>query len=212
MKMDVLKQKYEGILAFYNEYTKLNNLLRTGWVMRHVPAERLESVAEHTLQVVMLAHTFAYELGLMDIDMTKLAPMAFLHDLAETVVGDISAIYVNTEEDKRRKHEAEMHSIKNILAHLSPEVAAYYYSLWDEFERKETPTSKFLFQVDKVDAVMKSSNYSEEYNRPELFQEFYQTEVDRKRFEEGPLKDFFNYLKERQYVPGREYIKEPKQI
>lgn len=205
--MESLKQKYEGIIAFYSEYTKLNSLLRTGWVMRHVPAERLESVSDHTLQVVMLAHTFIYELGLTDIDMNKLAPMAFLHDLAEIIVGDISVIHVNTEEDRRRKHEAEMHAIKKILAHLSPEIADYYFSLWDEFERKETSTSKFLFQVDKVDAVMKSSNYSEEYNMPELFQEFHQTEIDRNRFQDGPLKDFFNYLKERQYVPGREYIK-----
>jgi len=58
--MNSLKQKYEGILAFYKQYTKLNELLRTGWVMRHVPAERLESVSDHTLQVVMLAHTFVY--------------------------------------------------------------------------------------------------------------------------------------------------------
>ncbi len=208
--MKNLKQKYDGILSFYNEYTKLNQLLRTGWVMRNVPAERLESVSDHTLQVVMLSHTFVYELGLPDIDMSKLAPMSFLHDLAEIIVGDISVIHVNTDEDRRRKHEAEMHAIKNILAHLSPKVAAYYYSLWDEFERKETPTAQFLFQVDKVDAVMKSANYSEEYNRPKLFQEFYQTEVDRKRFQDGPLKDFFEYLKEREYVPGREYIKKPE--
>lgn len=205
--MESLKQKYEGIIAFYGEYTKLNSLLRTGWVMRHVPAERLESVSDHTLQVVMLSHTFVYELGLTDIDMNKLAPMAFLHDLAEVVVGDISVVHVNTEEDRRRKHEAEMHAIKKILAHLSPEVAAYYFSLWMEFEERKTPTSKFLFQVDKVDAVMKSSNYSEEYNMPELFQEFHQTEIDRNRFQDGPLKDFFEYLKEREYVPGREYIK-----
>ncbi len=79
-----------------------------------------------------------------------------------------------------------------------------------EFEEKKTPTAQFLFQVDKVDAVMKSANYSEEYSMPELFQEFYQTEVDRKRFEDGPLKDFFDYLKEREYVPGREYIKKPE--
>ncbi len=208
--MNSLKQKYEGILTFYKQYTKLNELLRTGWVMRHVPAERLESVSDHTLQVVMLAHTFVYELGLTDIDMNKLAPMAFLHDLAETIVGDISVIHVNTEEDRKRKHEAEMSAIKNILASLSPEVATYYFSLWMEFEEKKTPTAQFLFQVDKVDAVMKSSNYSEEYGMPELFQEFYQTEVDRKRFEDGPLKDFFDYLKEREYVPGREYIKKPE--
>lgn len=208
--MATLNEKYEGILAFYKQYTKLNELLRTGWVMRHVPAKHLESAADHTLQVVMLAHTFVYELGITDIDMSKLAPMAFLHDLAETIVGDISIIHVNTEEDRRRKHEAEMSAIKKILAHLSPEVAAYYFSLWMEFEEKETPTAKFLFQVDKIDAVMKSENYSEEYGMPELFQEFHQTEIDRNRFQDGPLKDFFAYLKERQNVSSREYIKKPQ--
>ncbi len=208
--MNTLKEKYEGIISFYQEYTKLNNLLRTGWVMRNVPAERLESVSDHTLQVVMLAHTFVYELGLTDIDMTKLAPMAFLHDLAEIIVGDIPVIHVNTEADKRRKHEAELCAIKKILMHLSPEVAAYYFSLWNEFEERKTPTAQFLFQVDKVDAVMKASNYGDTYDMPNLFPEFHNTEIEKNRFQDGPLKDFFEYLKDRKYVPGREYIKNPQ--
>ena len=58
----ILIHKYENIENFYNVYLKLQDIKRTGWVMRNVPAEKLETVADHTLQVVVLATTLCHEI------------------------------------------------------------------------------------------------------------------------------------------------------
>ncbi len=49
-------EKYKNILNFYSEYIKLEQVLRKGWLMCNVPADRIESVADHTLQLIMLAN------------------------------------------------------------------------------------------------------------------------------------------------------------
>lgn len=187
---------YEGIFSFYQQYTKLMELERTGWLLRKVPAKRLESVADHTLQVTVLANTFVQELKLQNIDIGRLSVMCFLHDLAKIVVGDIPAIQVHTKEEYERKHDLENEAMQNILSTLQEETATYYYHLWLEFEERKTETSQLAFQVDKLDAVMKARQYSETYHMPELFKEFYETEEEKKHFESGPLSGFFKYLKE----------------
>ncbi len=195
MKMAESKT-FDGILSFYEQYIQLSELLRTGWVVRKVPAERLESVADHTLQVLMLAHTFVREFEIPNIDLNELTIMCLFHDLAETIIGDIPVIYVNTEEEKKQKHAAEEKALKALLSSLSEKTADEYYQAWLAFEKRETPTAKLAYQVDKIDAIMRAKHYSNIYKRPELFEEFYETDVRKNIFVDGPLKPFFEYLKE----------------
>ena len=49
-------ERYKNVLKFYKDYIKLEQVLRKGWLMRNVPADRIESVADHTLQLIMLAN------------------------------------------------------------------------------------------------------------------------------------------------------------
>src|SRR5699024_6183194 len=100
----------------------------------NVPAKRLESVSDHTLKVGMLASLITRELNLKEIDLTKLLEMAFIHDLGEIKIGDISTTEIKTEEDKRNKHEKELSAVTEILSVLSPEIKEHYLSLWLEFE------------------------------------------------------------------------------
>ena len=44
------------------KYIKLEEILRKGWLMRNVSAERIESVADHTLQLIMLGSILTKEL------------------------------------------------------------------------------------------------------------------------------------------------------
>ena len=59
------------IIKFYEKYNELEQIIRTGWMQRNVPAERLESVSDHTLKVGMLASLITRELNLTDINLTK---------------------------------------------------------------------------------------------------------------------------------------------
>ena len=169
----------------------MEHVRRAGWVIRNVPAERLESVADHTLQVMMLGATFCHELNL-DFDISKIAEMSFIHDIGEVIIGDISEIDKNYDDKKKLEQEA----VLKMLSTLSKETQEHYFALWLEMEQRETPLAKFVYQVDKIDAVMKAKKYSIDYSMPELFDEFYNHQVSKGTFDEGPLKEIFESLKE----------------
>ena len=78
---------YDNIINFYKEYIKLEQIIRKGWIMRNIPVDRLESVADHTLQLLMLASVITKELNI-DIDLKKLMEMLLIHDLGEIIIGD----------------------------------------------------------------------------------------------------------------------------
>ena len=182
-------EKYKNVLNFYSQYIQLEQVLRKGWLMRNVPAERIESVADHTLQVLLLSSIITKEFNIK-VDEYKLMEMLLIHDLGEAKIGDISEV----EEDRENKKAKEGEEVKVLLENLSDESEQYYYSLWLEMERRNTPLSKFAYLLDKIDAVIKAGVYEEEYDMQGLFEEFYSFQEQRETFKNTQLEDFFEYL------------------
>lgn len=179
----------ESIEEFYRVINKLEQIKRTGWVIRNVPAERLESVADHTLQVIILAITLNHELNL-GFNIARIAQMGFIHDIGEALIGDIPAV----DPDYRKKKELESEAVKKALSTLSEDTAELYYMYWLEFESKATKDAEFLYQVDKMDALLKAKEYAKSHNMPGLFEEFYNWEKEKGTFDDGPLKEMFDIL------------------
>lgn len=182
-------EKYNNILNFYKEYIKLEQIIRKGWLMRNVPAERLESVADHTLQLIMLSNIIVKELKLK-IDMTKLTEMILIHDLGEIIIGDISEV----EEDRKNKKSKESAAVKSVLNNLSDEHANYYYLLWSEMENQDSELARFALLIDKIDAVIKSGIYEEQYKLEGLFEEFSTWQKQKGTFDNSELEDFFTFI------------------
>ena len=179
----------KDINILYDAINKLEQLERTGWVALGVPAKRLESVADHTLQVVILAVSLQYELKL-NFDISKMVQMCFIHDIGESIVGDVA----DTDIDFNKRKEIEREKTIEFLKSL-PESMSIFLELWIECEERKTDLAKFIHQVDKIDAIIKAKKYSEEYNMPELFNEFYNTTVNRGTCSCGPLKEVFEQIK-----------------
>lgn len=183
--------KYENIINFYEEYIKIEQVIRKGWLMREVPSPRLESVGDHTLQLMMLASIITKELGI-EVDLKKLMELLLIHDIGEAIIGDISDV----EKDANIKKLKEKEAVKNILSNLNNINANYYYQLWLEMESKETDLAKFAYSLDKIDAVIKAGIYEKEYNINGLFGEFYSFQVQRGTFNNNVLEEFFIFLKD----------------
>ncbi len=183
------------IIRFYEKYNELEQIIRTGWIQSNVPAKRLESVSDHTLKVGMLASLITRELNLKEIDLTKLLEMAFIHDLGEIKIGDISTTEIKTAKDKQSKYEKELAAVTEILSVLSPEIKEHYLSLWLEFESQNTKEAILLKQIDKLDAILKSHMYESTYNIKGLFDEFYNYNPNNLLNKE-PLGDVYQQLPE----------------
>lgn len=185
-------EQYNNILNFYKEYIKLEQIIRKGWLMRSVPAKRLESVGDHTLQLMMLASVLTKEFGIT-IDTNRLMEMLLVHDLGEVVIGDISEV----EENHNLKNVKEAEAVKKLLDNLSKESANYYYGLWNEMENQNTEMAHFAYLLDKIDAVIKADIYEEQFDLDGLFEEFYEFQKAKGTFNNSILEDFYLYINSR---------------
>ena len=134
---------------------KLKNVIRTGWINWNVKRERIESVAEHVYGVQMLAIAMKSEYQ-YDIDIMKVILMIAIHELGESVIGDITMFQMSNEEKEAIEHEA----VHNILGGLldGEEIEALFL----EFDEHKTKEAIFAYQCDKLECDLQSKLYDEE--------------------------------------------------
>lgn len=80
----------------------------------NVRRDRLESVAEHVYGVQMLAIAMKSEYS-YDIDIMKVILMLAVHELGETVIGDLTQFDISKEEKEIIENEAVSKILSGIL-------------------------------------------------------------------------------------------------
>ena len=147
--------KEEKVINYYVLCNKLKNLVRTGWVDWKVKRERLESVAEHIYGVQMLAIAIKSEYQ-YDVDIMKVICMLAIHELGETIIGDLTRFQISREEKEKIEHEA----VHNILGSLID--GEQIESLFLEFDSHKTKEALFAYQCDKLECDIQSKLYDQE--------------------------------------------------
>ena len=147
--------KEENVIKYYVLCNKLKNVIRTGWKDWKVQRERIESVAEHIFGVQMLAIAMKSEFE-YDIDIMKVIYMLAIHELGETVIGDLTQFQIDKDEKEKIEHEA----VHKILASLID--GAKIEALFLEFDAHETPEAKFAYQCDKLECDIQCKLYDQE--------------------------------------------------
>ena len=145
----------ENVVNYYVLCNKLKNVIRTGWINWNVKRNRLESVAEHVYGVQMLAIAMKSEYK-YDVDIMKVIYMLAIHELGETVIGDLTQFQIGKEEKEKIEHEA----VHNILSSLLDK--EQIESLFLEFDAHITKESLFAYQCDKLDCDIQSKLYDQE--------------------------------------------------
>ena len=147
--------KEENVIKYYVICNRLKNVIRTGWKTWHVKRERIESVAEHIFGVQMLAIAMKSEYQ-YDIDLLKVIFMLAIHELGETVIGDLTQFQVSKSEKEQMEHEAVHKILKGLLDCNQIE------SLFLEFDAHATKEAIFAYQCDKLECDLQSKLYDEE--------------------------------------------------
>ena len=148
--------KAESVIKFYVLCTRLKKLIRTGWKDWNVKAERVESVAEHVYGVQMLALAMYSEYK-YDIDIEKVIYMLAVHELEETIIGDLTFLQISSQDKVKLGHEA----IDKILADLlsGNEIKELIY----EFDERKTPEALFAYHCDKLECDLQCKLYDEDH-------------------------------------------------
>lgn len=183
--------KFDNILDFYLLATKLKTMIRSGWNENHwnIKADRLESIAEHVYGTCILAIAINSEFP-HDININKVLKMLILHEIGETIIGDITPTDGITPEEKERlEHEA----MAKVLEPLSEKEELLKLLL--EFDEHKTPESLFAARIDKMEANIQAKVYQEKGLYDQNYWDSFVNSVPRlkKLHEDGVENKMFNY-------------------
>ncbi len=148
--------KEQKILNYYVLCNKLKNIIRTGWKDWNVQRERIESIAEHVYGVQMLAIAMKSEYE-YDIDLERVIFMLAVHELGETIIGDLTQFQISKSEKEKIEHEA----VHNILQGLLD--GKIIEELFLEFDERKTKESLFAYQCDKLECDLQCKLYDQEH-------------------------------------------------
>ncbi|MBR1884522.1 MAG: HD domain-containing protein [Clostridia bacterium] len=148
--------KESKVVNFYVLCNKLKNVIRKGYLDWNVQLERIESVAEHVYGTEMLAIAMFSEFN-YDIDLYKVILMLAIHELEETVIGDLTHFEISAEEKKERGHAA----VTKILEPLK--LGDYLEEIIFEFDERKTKEAIFAFYCDKMECDLQVKLYDEKH-------------------------------------------------
>lgn len=143
-----------ALRLFLNAH-RLKRTPRAGWVMRGVA--NAESVADHSFSVAFISLTLA-ELVDQPLDKAKLLTIALLHDLPESVVGDLPTPAV-AYFPSGAKPKAEERVLIELLRCLP--CAEQWLAWWQEFENGTSAEGRLVRDADRLDMLIQAHVYEQ---------------------------------------------------
>lgn len=144
-----------------------------------------ESIADHMYRMSILA--MALPPHTVNID--KCVKIAAVHDIAESLVGDITPFGGVS---KAEKHRRELESIDYLLNLVKPYNETFAHDLkelWLDYENIRCPEALYIKDIDKFEMIQQAWDYEQEYGLKYDLSEFYDSRKAIKTKEVGELCD-----------------------
>lgn len=147
--MKITENRLEKQIQFIVEIDKLKTVARRTLLI--TDPSRYENSAEHSWHIAVAALILSEYAEKDDIDILCVLKMLLIHDLVEIDAGDT---YCHDEEGNRNKAEREKSAADRIFSLLPPDQSEEFRELWNEFEARETPESRFCAVVDRLQPLL----------------------------------------------------------
>jgi len=168
----------EEIITLMTNVELLKILERTGWNLAGISTSRKESVAEHSYGVILTALLISHHLQYkgVNIDLEKILIMAILHDIQESITGDIPRTQENEQncEFMQRKRELERGAIHRILDVANGQYD-HFIDLWEEYSEGKSLESRIVRGADILDMILHARKLEISINDPRKLDQFYQS-------------------------------------
>ncbi len=121
---------------------------------------RGESIADHMYRMAMMTMLAPPSL-VARIDRDRCIKMCLVHDMAESLVGDITPVDGVPRTEKHAREAATMDFLaKRLLPNVDGGAAGReIQEVWDEYEKSETLESKFVHDIDKMELLFQMVEY-----------------------------------------------------
>ena len=131
----------------------LKTIHREGW-KENLQINYPESVADHSYSVSVMSMILA---DLEGLNTEKIIKMALLHDLAESIIGDITPNTITNDEKILKENQ----TMKQILKNLPDKIAKSYLEIWNDYQNNSSQESNLLHDIDKLEMAFQAKFYQE---------------------------------------------------
>jgi putative hydrolase of HD superfamily len=142
--------RLEQQLTFSIELDKLKTILRRSQLM---DASRRENSAEHSWHLATMAMLLT-EYAAEPVNITRVLKMLLVHDVVEIDAGDTFAY--DTAANLATQNERESRAADRLFGLLPPEQRDELRALWEEFEHRATPESKYANALDRLQPLFQN--------------------------------------------------------
>jgi putative hydrolase of HD superfamily len=147
-----------NLINFFHAAGKLKNIKRSGWKRHNISDP--ESVPDHSWRMALMALVLAKKSGL---DGGRAVKLAVIHDVAESIVGDLVPGEVSPEEKQKKESDA-VYELCNILAPDEEE----FKELWEEYEFQKSPEAVLVKNIDRLEMALQAKEYEIEKRAGDL--------------------------------------------
>ena len=169
------------ILDFFKNSINLKNIPRQGWVDK-LSIINPESVSDHSYSMAIMCMIIS---DLKNLNSEKILKMALLHDLAESLIGDLTPEQI----DKESKKKLENNAFRKIIKNLPEQIKSKYLEIWLEYQEKVSPEAKLIHQIDKLEMALQAKIYQKNGYDKEKLGSFF--ESAKKEIDDPQLKELF---------------------
>jgi len=151
VSFDDVAEKFPRIaqqMSFLMEIDKLKSIIRQSPILGE---NRKENDAEHSWHLALMAVLLKEHAIDEDVDILQAVKMILIHDIVEIDAGDTFVYDIAANVGKR---EREVLAAERIFNLLPADQAVEIRALWDEFEERQTPASRFANALDRLHPMM----------------------------------------------------------
>ena len=143
-------QRLQQQIEFMLEIDKLKHILRKTIL---TDRSREENSAEHSWHIAMAVFLFSEYARDQNIDWYRVIKMLLVHDLVEIDAGDT---YCYDHQSRKDQAQREQKAAERIFKILPLDQSRSFRELWDEFENRETPESKYANALDRFQPFLQN--------------------------------------------------------
>ncbi|EGW34360.1 uncharacterized protein SPAPADRAFT_149136 [Spathaspora passalidarum NRRL Y-27907] len=155
------------ILAFIQILRLLKTQKRTGWIACGVPAFDTESIADHMYRMSIISMLVPH------VNTDKCVKIAVVHDIAETLVGDITPFCGISKEEKHRRELATIEFLSEIIKPYNEPFSYEIKELWLDYEEIRTPEARYVKDIDKYEMIETAWEYEQQFGLTYDLSQFY---------------------------------------
>lgn len=110
-----------------------------------------------------------------EVSIDKCVKIALVHDIAESLVGDITPFGGVTKAEKHRREEETIDYLVALIEGYSPRFAREMKELWLAYENILCPEARYVKDIDKFEMIAQAWDYEQDYGIQYDLSEFYKS-------------------------------------